>query len=169
MAKFWNQTIAEHAHFLITFSQHAKLEESPYLDENLKKHGGGMTNIYGAFKLLEQRLEEVIPEASITILFISDGEDTVNGEAKLKREMQKLKGGRGRDITFLCLGIKNGFPTFISMELRKLYHTGDEKLPAVFLIEYASEKAFFNKFETMAHCFKVANQIKAPDAGQYCK
>ena len=53
MAKFWNQTIAEHAHFLITFSQHAKLEESPYLDENLKKHGGGMTNIYGAFKLLE--------------------------------------------------------------------------------------------------------------------
>lgn len=61
MAKFWNNTIAEQAHFLITFSQQAKLEESPYLDESLKKHGGGMTNIYGAFKLLEERLELVPP------------------------------------------------------------------------------------------------------------
>ena len=39
--------------------------------------------------------------------------------------MKKLKGGKGKDITFLCLGIKSGFPTFISMNLRKLYHTGD--------------------------------------------
>lgn len=79
LVKFWNQTIAEHAHFLITFSQNAKLEEHPYLTENLKNHGGGMTNIYAAFKILEERLEEVSKDASITIMFISDGEDTVNG------------------------------------------------------------------------------------------
>ena len=82
--------------------------------------------------------------------------------------MQKLKGGLGRDITFLCLGIKSGFPTFVSIKLRQLYHTGDEKIPAVFLIEYASEKAFFNKFETMSHCFKATNAITVPDAGDYC-
>ena len=82
--------------------------------------------------------------------------------------MLKLKGGLGKDITFLCLGIKSGFPTFISMKLRELYHTGDEKIPAVFLIEYASEKAFFNKFQTMSHCFKATNEIKVPDAGDYC-
>ena len=85
MVKFWNQTIAEHTHFLITFSQSAKLEEQPYLNEDLKKHGGSMTNIYAAFKLLEERLELVPQEASITVLFISDGEDTVNGENKLKK------------------------------------------------------------------------------------
>ena len=32
--------------------------------------------------------------------------------------MAKLKGGKGKDITFLCLGIKSGFPTFMSMKLR---------------------------------------------------
>lgn len=83
--------------------------------------------------------------------------------------MGKLGGGKGRDITFLCLGIKSGFPTSIAMQLRKLYHTGDEKLPAVYLIEYVSDKAFFNKFETMSHCFKISNQIKIPDADDFCK
>ena len=39
-----------------------------------------MTNIYGAFEALEDRLMEVPEEASITIVFISDGQDTVNGE-----------------------------------------------------------------------------------------
>ena len=73
MSKFWNQTIAEHTHFLITFSHSAKLEESPFLSDNLKAHGGGMTNIYAAFKLLEERLEHVIGDASITIVLISDG------------------------------------------------------------------------------------------------
>lgn len=52
MVKFWNQTIAEQANILITFSQHAKLEEHPYLDESIKKHGGGMTNILAAFQTL---------------------------------------------------------------------------------------------------------------------
>ena len=49
MVKFWNQSIAETADFLITFSHKAKLEENTILSEDLKKHGGGMTNIYGAF------------------------------------------------------------------------------------------------------------------------
>lgn len=39
--------------------------------------------------------------------------------------MQKLNGGKKRDITFICLGIKSGFPTTIAMQLRMLYHSGD--------------------------------------------
>lgn len=169
MVKFWNQTIAEQANILITFSQKAKLEEHPYLNENIREHGGGMTNILDAFSMLEQRLDLLPENASITIVFISDGQDTVNGEGKLQKGLKKLKGSNGRDITFLCLGIKSGFPTFVSIDLRKLYHTGDEKIPAVYLIEYASEKAFFNKFETMSNCFKVKNKISVPEAGEYCK
>lgn len=79
MAKFWNQTIAQSADFLITFSHIAKLEQNPVLSEDLKKHGGGMTNIYAAFEKLEERLMAVPEEASITIVFISDGQDTTNG------------------------------------------------------------------------------------------
>lgn len=74
--------------------------------------------------------------------------------------MKGLKGGQGRDITMLCLGIQSGFPTKMSMDIRELYHTGDEKIPALYLIEYASEKAFFNKFESMANCFKISNQVR---------
>ena len=59
MAKFWNQSIAPSADFLITFSHIAKLEENTVLSENLQKHGGGMTNIFAAFEKLEQRLTSV--------------------------------------------------------------------------------------------------------------
>jgi len=79
-------------------------------------------------------------------VFISDGQDTTNGEEKLLQKMKTLRGGLGRDITMLCLGIQSGFPTKMAMQIRELYHTGDEKIPAIYLIEYASEKAFFNKF-----------------------
>jgi hypothetical protein len=169
MAKFWNQSIAESADFLITFSHVAKLEENPVLSEDLNKHGGGMTNIYAAFEKLEERLLTVPEEASVTIVFISDGQDTTNGEAKLREKMKKLKGGQGRDITMLCLGIQSGFPTKMSMDIRELYHTGDEKIPALYLIEYASEKAFFNKFESMASCFKVSNQVRCIGGAKFLK
>ena len=117
MAKFWNQSIAESAEFLITFSHIAKLEENTILSEDLKKHGGGMTNIYAAFEKMEERLIQVPEDASITIVFISDGQDT-NGEAKLREKMKGLNGGQGRDITLLCLGIQSGFPTKMSMDIR---------------------------------------------------
>jgi hypothetical protein len=48
--------------------------------------------------------------------------------------MKTLRGGLGRDITMLCLGIQNGFPTKMAMQIRELYHTGDEKIPAIYLI-----------------------------------
>jgi len=130
----------------------------------LKKHGGGMTNIYQAFEVLEDILMTLPEESSITIVFISDGQDTVNGEDKLRNKMKSLRGGQGRDITFLCLGIQSGFPTKISMDIRELYHTGDEKIPALYLIEYASEKAFFNKFETMSNCFRASSDVRCLNA-----
>lgn len=118
MVKFWNQTIAPTAEFLITFSHIAKLEENTLLSDDLRKHGGGMTNIYAAFEKLEERLMTVPEEASITIVFISDGQDTTNGEDKLRQKLKTLRGGMGRDITLLCLGIQSGFPTKIAMDIR---------------------------------------------------
>lgn len=125
MVKFWNEKVAPIADTLITFSQIAKIEEHTFLDSNLRKHGGGMTNILEAFKKLEERLILLPQRASITIVFISDGEDTVNGLEKLQKNMLTLKGGDNRDIDFLCLGIQSGFPTKIAMYLRELYHRGE--------------------------------------------
>lgn len=128
-----------------------------------------MTNIYAAFYVLEERLKEVDNSIPLTIVFISDGQDTCNGDRKIYEKMKELQGGNKRSINFICLGIQSGFPTKLSMRLRELYHTGDETIPAVYLIEYASEKAFFNKFETMSSCFKASRAITIPDAGKYIK
>ena len=51
-------------------------------------------------------------------MFISDGKDTVNGDVKLKYKMKNLRGGLGRDITMICLGIQSGFPTMMAMDIR---------------------------------------------------
>jgi len=128
-----------------------------------------MTNILAAFQKLEERMVTLSEELSITIVFISDGQDTCNGIDKVMKKIVDLKGGMGRSINFICLGIQSGFPTNLAMSLRTLYHTGSETIPAVYLIEYASEKAFFNKFETMSDCFKATNKITCPNAGEFIK
>jgi len=53
-----------------------------------------MTNIYQAFEVLEDILMTLPEESSITIVFISDGQDTVNGEDKLRNKMKSLRGGQ---------------------------------------------------------------------------
>ncbi len=52
------------------------------------------------------------------------------------------------------------------MRLRELYHRGDENMPALYLIEYASEKAFFNKFETIKKYFFTAQCVSIEPASQ---
>lgn len=159
MVKFWNASVAELAKFVITFDNKPRVEKSCHLSENLKDHGGGGTNILGAFEELERQMTEFIMEINFTVIFISDGQDTANGSG-LPDKLKKLKGGQGRKINFICLGIQSGFPTSISMTLRELYHTGDSAIPALYLIEYASEKAFFNKFETMKNCFSTSLELE---------
>lgn len=46
------------------------------------------------------------------------------------------------------------------MKLRTLYHNGTENIPALFLIEYMSEKALMNKFETMKKYFFTSQSVK---------
>lgn len=137
MVKFWNQSVAPLAKFVITFDNTAKVESKTTLSEVLRDHGGGGTNILGAFEELERQMSEFIMEINFTIIFISDGQDTAHGN-KLTERMKSLKGGQGRKINFICLGIQSGFPTSISMTLRELYHMGDSAIPALYLIEYAS-------------------------------
>ena len=50
------------------------------------------------------------------------------------------------------------------MKLRTLYHRGDENIPALYLIEYVSEKAFFNKFEGIKKYFYSSGAIRVDPA-----
>ena len=150
LAKFWNEFIPEDA-ITITFDTITRVCEGSKLNPNIAKHGGGGTNIARAFTKFEEQLEQVPKDYDVTAIFISDGQD--NNPGTFEKRFAKLKGNGSRPLNFICLGVGSGFPTFISMKLRQKYHKGDETLPAIFLIEYASEKAFLNKFESIKPFF----------------
>lgn len=163
LAKFWNEYIPADNALTICFDTITKIAPGNKLDENINKHGGGGTNITAAFNVLEKEMENIPKETPLTVIFISDGQDS-NLNA-LERKFKELKGNYNRRrLNFICLGIGSSFPTFLSMRLREKYHKGDETLPAIFLIEYPSEKAFLNKFESIKPYFSYNNEriIKPP-------
>lgn len=102
-------------------------------------------------------MEKVPKDHCVTAIFISDGQD--NNIHTLDARLKKLQGNLYKKVNFICLGIEKGFPTFISMSLRQLYHKGDDTIPALYLIEFASDKAFFNKFEGMKKYFYSAGAV----------
>lgn len=40
-----------------------------------------------------------------------------------------------------------------------MYHRGDDAIPALYLVEYVSEKAFFNKFEGIKKYFYSSGNV----------
>lgn len=75
------------------------------------------------------------------MIFVSDGADsyshTLNQRLdKLKSEIASTKKLHSKlRINFLCVAVGTGFPTFVAMAFREMYHTGDATAPPVFLIE----------------------------------
>lgn len=146
----------------LCFDSQVREEPNKKIDAKISKYGGGTTNILLAFQEFEKRIQKLPQEDEIKVIFLSDGQDTCN--SNLQEKLKTLKGGDNRKITFMCLGVQSGFPTFISMFLRELYHRGDETCPSIFLIEYSSDKAFFNKFQSIRPFIATKQEIKVePD------
>eukprot|EP01103_Thecamoeba_quadrilineata_P007657 TRINITY_DN17503_c0_g1_i1.p1 TRINITY_DN17503_c0_g1~~TRINITY_DN17503_c0_g1_i1.p1 ORF type:complete len:991 (+),score=218.00 TRINITY_DN17503_c0_g1_i1:42-3014(+) len=158
VANLYNEYAPKTSVHTITFSGQPSICVSNILDQRLDKHGGGMTNIPAAFTALDVKLSELDSSTPITVLFVSDGQD--NNISSLNQRLKQLKGHQGKKITFLCLGIQSGFPTFLSMTLRELYHNTVSSIPALFLIEYFTEAALRNKFEAMKEFFQQRKKIK---------
>lgn len=140
----WNQNIDPSKAITIVFDTIASVVESNILEGVLDYHGGGGTNIHSAFNLFQKKLNELPENSKISVLFISDGLD--NNKVLCEKKLSQLNSSPKQKINFICLGIGKDFPTFVSMKLREKFHTGDENLPAIFLVEYPSEVAFKNKF-----------------------
>lgn len=113
VAKLYNQYCPKHNSITITFDNKVKKCESNVLDDNIRTHGGGLTDIPQAFLFMEKILMEYDVGQKATILFISDGQD--NHINTLEDRLAQLKGNLGRQVTFLCIGILKNFPTFLSM------------------------------------------------------
>jgi len=162
VAKNYNEYVPKEGTITITFDTVARLVPDNTLNENINKHGGGGTNITAAFEVMDKEIEKIDKKQMITILFISDGQD--NNLGTLEERLKHLKGNQGRTINFMCLGIQSQFPTFLSMYLRELYHNGLPSIPALYLIEYYSDQALYNKFETMKEHFTHKKQLNVKPA-----
>lgn len=78
------------------------------------------------------------------MIFVSDGEDTCNGGNLQKLINEHIHFDKNaRSCTFLCCGVGSGFPTFLSMGLRNIYHTGDSNIPPVFLVQSDNDETQF--------------------------
>lgn len=159
LANFWNECMPKTNLTTITFDSRPRVCQQNILSPRIRDHGGGGTEIVPAFEMMEIEVQKVPIEHNLTIIFISDGQD--NNVRTIEARMQNLKGNPlNRSINFICLGVESGFPTSISMSLRQLYHRGDPQIPAIYLIEHASEQAFFNKFESMKKYFYPSKMVK---------
>lgn len=148
VAKNYNQLIegmSSDKVFTFCFSHDIYDEPSNRLTYSIKDYGGGMTDIYLAMEELEFKLKKIPKGEEVNVIFVSDGNDTCNDD-KIEAMLDSLKGANDWKISFMCVGVKSGFPTFLSLSLREKYHRGDSTIPSIFLIEYTSDKAFFNKF-----------------------
>ena len=122
VVKFYNEYVPKRSVTTITFDSRARVNHDVCLTNELSNHGGGTTDIHGAFKTVDREIAK-FSCTELTILFISDGQDnTAGGVRTLQERLQTLQGNRGLSVTFLCLGIQKNFPTFISMQIRELYH-----------------------------------------------
>lgn len=75
---------------------------------------------------------------NITVIFISDGHDDNN--STLPGRIIKLAFPHGKKINFISIGVGSGFPTFVAMNLREIYHNGESSLPPVFLIDKVNRR-----------------------------
>ena len=162
VAKNYNDLIDELAtdkDKTITFCFDSNIHPVPNskLQTDIHAHGGGMTNIFAAMQKLDNYLAKIPIEDEVRVCFVSDGQDTCN--SNLNNRLQRLKGFKGRSLTFMCVGVQSGFPTKVSMFLREKYHRGDSTVPSIFLIEYASDKAFFNKFQSLRQYCAVKQDL----------
>ena len=64
-------------------------------------------------------------------MFVSDGEGSFSKEI-INKTRPEIK-----NLNFICIGVGKGFPTFIAMNLREMYHNGDRSIPPLFLVDTA--------------------------------
>ena len=100
-------------------------------------------------------------KTNFTIIFVSDGGD--NNQHTIAERLQaqsvNIPDISLLNITFLCVGVGAGFPTFLAMKAREIYHNGDQNIPPVFLIENSySEEEWNTNFQEMSSKLKVTKK-----------
>ena len=150
IADDWNKLLVENPDAIaITFSDNAKIIKGP-LTHRIQDYEGSGTEIEKGFRELNTILKsDANIHPNLTILFVSDGCD--NNSYSLDDRLKNLSFqiDKTKKCNFLSLAVGRGFPTFVAMRLRDMYHNGDSNLPPVFLIEEPSTQTIKEQFELL--------------------
>ena len=147
IADNWNAILAQNPDATaITFSNTAKIVKGP-LSHRIQDYEGAGTEIERGFAELNSVLKsDANIHPNLTIIFVSDGCD--NSSSTLAERLKKLSFqiDKTKKCNFLSLAVGKGFPTFVAMTLREMYHNGDSDLPPDFLIESPSSQTITEQF-----------------------
>ncbi len=85
--------------------------------------------------MIEEIFKKIKLTKNVTILFFSDGQDnntsTINQRlSKFNDDFRSIK--KSYTVSFICIGVGRGFPTFLGMQLREYLHSGNEAIPPIF-------------------------------------
>jgi hypothetical protein len=160
VADIWNKLIDEYPNtHAIAFSNHSYNIKGK-VSEKINDYEGGGTEIFQGIKELTTYLSTFKGNEKIAVLFVSDGGD--NQQATLKTRLQTLKAfiNKKLEINFLSIGVGTGFPTFIAMDLREMFHNGDETISPVFLVEKTDFESFNDQFELVRQTLGTSSKLK---------
>ncbi|KRX04316.1 hypothetical protein PPERSA_03556 [Pseudocohnilembus persalinus] len=131
LAKEWNEQIYKKfpTSKVVTFHNFSQIEDK--LDESPQM---GTTDVEDGFKTLNSVLQGPNIKDYITIIFVSDGMD--NNPNTIYQRLDALMNQipRNKKINFITIGVGNQFPTYLAMQLRQMYHNGENTIPPVFLV-----------------------------------
>ncbi|CAD8065742.1 unnamed protein product [Paramecium sonneborni] len=165
VAKYYNEIRKNvKQHCAITFDTKVKTIAQADLSYNINTYGGGGTDITIAFSELNKLLYSLKQKKNVTVLFVSDGQGSFTKDLinKSRPEIQNLN--------FICIGVGKGFPTFIAMDLREMYHNGDRSIPSLFLVNTTQgnqDKNFEIEMLTAAQYMKHQTPIKSNPCYQF--
>ena len=150
IAENWNALLSQNPDATaITFSTSSKIVKGP-LTSRIQDYEGGGTEIEQGFKELNQILKsDANIHPNLTVLFVSDGGDNNPGTLDDRLKKLSFQIDKTKKCNFLCLAVGNGFPTFVAMCLREMYHNGDSNLPPVFLIEAPNAQTITEQFNLL--------------------
>lgn len=116
---------------MLTFDDTLHHLKYPYcLSSNIRDHGGSLTNMIKPIEYIGNKIKGSKEENHI-VIFITDGGDTcvTNFKDVLNHLVTNLK--HDKRVTFLTIGIGNGFPVDVAMSIRQNWNTGKD-VPPVF-------------------------------------
>ncbi|KRX04318.1 hypothetical protein PPERSA_03558 [Pseudocohnilembus persalinus] len=131
LATEWNSQIKDKYEKTKCCIFHNLAYEAPSLQ---KQPEMGTTEVEAGFTLLNSVLMQQEVEDNITVIFVSDGQD--NNQNTIFERLDKLIAyiPKYKKINFLTIGVGEQFPTYLAMQLRQMYHTGESTIPPVFLV-----------------------------------